>query len=115
MEDCSFSFTPESRPGAKNPPLLDKLCHGVDLTGISLADLQRKARIDLSYVVDAFRRMKDKEQFFLKNKFFDLLTGQRHIRQMILDGHSAQEIEATWKEDTARFREQRRKYLIYPE
>lgn len=115
MEDCSFSFTPESRPGAKNPPLLDKLCHGVDLTGISLADLQRKARIDLSYVVDAFRRMKDKEQFFLKNKFFDLLTGQRHIRQMILDGHSAQEIEATWKEDAARFREQRRKYLIYPE
>lgn len=115
MEDCSFSFTPESRPGAKNPPLLGKLCHGVDLTGVSLADLQRKARIDLSYVVDAFRRMKDKEQFFLKNKFFDLLTGQRHIRQMILDGHSAQEIEATWKEDAARFREQRRKYLIYPE
>lgn len=115
MEDCSFSFTPESRPGAKNPPLLGKLCHGVDLTGVSLADLQRKARIDLSYVVDAFRRMKDKENFFLKNKFFDLLTGQRHIRQMILDGHSAQEIEATWKEDAARFREQRRKYLIYPE
>ena len=115
MEDCSFSFTPESRPGAKNPPLLGKLCHGVDLTGVSVADLQRKARIDLSYVVDAFRRMKDKEQFFLKNKFFDLLTGQRHIRQMILDGHSAQEIEATWKEDAAHFREQRRKYLIYPE
>lgn len=115
MEDCSFSFTPESRPGAKNPPLLGKLCHGVDLTGVSVADLQRKARIDLSYVVDAFRRMKDKEQFFLKNKFFDLLTGQRHIRQMILDGYSAQEIEATWKEDAARFREQRRKYLIYSE
>lgn len=115
MQDCPFSFTPESRPGAKNPPLLDKLCHGVDLTGISLADLQRKSRIDLSYVVDAFRRMKDKEQFFLKNRFFDLLAGQRHIRQMILDGHSAQEIEATWKEDAARFREQRRKYLIYPE
>ncbi len=115
MQGCTYSFVPESRPGAKKPPLLGEQCNGVDLTGISLSQLQKLSRIDLSYVVDAYRRMKDKEQFFLKNKFFDLLTGQRNIRQMILDGHSAQEIEATWKEDTARFREQRRKYLIYPE
>ncbi|MBR5480863.1 MAG: DUF1343 domain-containing protein [Bacteroidaceae bacterium] len=115
MQGCTYSFVPESRPGAKKPPLLGEQCNGVDLTGISLFQLQKLSRIDLSYVVDAYRRMKDKEQFFLKNKFFDLLTGQRNIRQMILDGHSAQEIEATWKEDTARFREQRRKYLIYPE
>ena len=115
MQGCTYSFVPESRPGAKKPPLLGEQCNGVDLTGVSLSQLQKLSRIDLSYVVDAYRRMKDKEQFFLKNKFFDLLTGQRNIRQMILDGHSAQEIEATWKEDTARFREQRRKYLIYPE
>ena len=115
MQGCTYSFVPESRPGAKKPPLLGEQCNGVDLTGISLSQLQKLSRIDLRYVVDSYRRMKDKEQFFLKNKFFDLLTGQRNIRQMILDGHSAQEIEATWKEDTARFREQRRKYLIYPE
>lgn len=115
MKGCTFSFTPESRPGAKNPPLLGQKCNGVDLTGISIAELQKKAKVDLSYIVDAFQRMDDKENFFLKNRFFDLLTGQRRIREMILSGHSAQQIEATWQEDAKRFRTQRQKYLIYPE
>ena len=115
MQRCTYSFVPESRPGAKKPPLLGEQCNGVDLTGISLSQLQKLSRIDLSYVVDAYRRMKDKESFFLKNRFFDLLTGQRRIREMIVAGHSAAQIEATWKEDVARFRVQRKKYLIYPE
>ena len=115
MQGCTYSFVPESRPGAKKPPLLGEQCNGVDLTGISLSQLQKLSRIDLSYVVDAYRRMKDKESFFLKNRFFDLLTGQRRIREMIVAGHSAAQIEATWKEDVARFRVQRKKYLIYPE
>ncbi len=115
MQGCTYSFVPESRPGAKKPPLLGEQCNGVDLTGISLSQLQKLSRIDLSYVVDAYRRMEDKESFFLKNRFFDLLTGQRRIREMIVAGHSAAQIEATWKEDVARFRVQRKKYLIYPE
>lgn len=115
MKGCDYTFTPESRPGAKNPPLLGEHCHGVNLTTISIAELQSLAKIDLSYVVDAFQRMEEKESFFLKNKFFDLLTGQRRIREMILAGHSAKEIEATWAEDVQCFREQRKKYLIYPE
>ncbi|MDE6271133.1 MAG: DUF1343 domain-containing protein, partial [Muribaculaceae bacterium] len=35
MKGRDFEFTPRSVPGAKNPPQLDNLCHGVDLRGVS--------------------------------------------------------------------------------
>lgn len=110
-----YTFTPESRPGAKNPPQLNKKCHGVDLTTIPLTDLQQLSKVDMSFVVDAYQRMENKTDFFQKNNFFDKLTGQHRIREMVLAGHSAAEIEATWKEDVTRFKAQRKKYLIYPE
>ena len=50
-----------------------------------------------------------------EGRFFDLLTGQTRIREMIASGASAAEIEASWKDDVERFRQQRKKYLIYPE
>ncbi len=34
MKGRTFEFTPRSVPGAKNPPQLDRLCHGVDLRGL---------------------------------------------------------------------------------
>ncbi len=87
----------------------------MNLTTIPLSELQKLSKIELSYVVDAYQRMENKADFFLKNNFFDKLSGQRRIREMILAGHSAAEIEATWKEDVIRFKAQRKKYLIYPE
>ena len=111
-----FSFTPESRPGAKNPTQLGEECHGVDLRALDMGELQQLKRIDLSYVVDAYMRYPQKEDFFQREgRFFDLLTGQTRIREMIASGASAAEIEASWKDDVERFRQQRRKYLIYPE
>lgn len=114
-ENCPYTFTPESRTGAKRPPHIGEECHGVDLTRLSVGYLQKLGKIDLSYVVDAYRRMKNKDDFFLRNGFFDKLTGRRDIRRMIVDGYSAAQIEATWKGDVEQFRKQRKKYLIYPE
>lgn len=111
MTGYEFSFTPRSVPGAKNPPQLDKLCYGVDLSG--LTDEQIKAEgINLEYVIDAYNNLKldDKEMF---RKFFELLIGQGYVREMIVEGKSAAEIEAMWAEDVAKFKEQRAPYLIY--
>ena len=111
-----FTFTPESRPGAKNPTQLGNKCYGVDLRALDMGELQQLKRIDLSYLVDAYMRFPQKEEFFQRGgDFFDKLMGQTRIREMIKAGTSAIEIEATWKEDVKRFRQQRKKYLIYPE
>lgn len=115
MKGCSFSFTPQSRPGAKNPPLLGKKCYGRDLRNIDHEEVIAGG-IDLSYVIDAYRNagMKTlKPKFF--TSFFNLLIGDRHTRRMIEQGASAEEIKARWTDDIKRFRAQRKPYLIYPE
>ena len=111
--DChDFSFTPRSVPGAKNPPLLDELCYGVDLRTVGEEEAIAKG-FSLEYVIDAYRHTNLGENFF--TKFFEKLTGREYIRQMIIDGHSNEEIRATWADEVAKFREQRRPYLLYAE
>ena len=112
MTGYKFSFTPQSVAGAKNPPQLGVLCHGVDLHKMS----EKKAiaqGINLEYVIDAYRSLNQGEKFF--KRFFDLLMGKSEIKQMIMDGKSAAEIKASWAGDVARFREQRKPYLLYEE
>jgi len=116
MSGCSFEFVPRSRPGAKNPPLLGKRCHGVDLRGIS-DDKAIAQGVNLEYVIDAYRNLNGKtgvgDKFF--TSFFEKLIGRGDIRAMIEQGRSAAEIKATWADDVARFKEQRRPYLLYEE
>ena len=112
MKNRDFEFTPRSVPGAKNPPLLDQLCHCVDLSSISDEDAIAQG-INLEYLIDAYNDLGMGDKFF--TKFFELLVGRGDIREMIERGMSADEIKATWADDVKRFREQRRPYLLYNE
>lgn len=112
MKNRTFEFTPRSVAGAKNPPLLDQLCHGVDLSSISDEEAIAQG-INLEYVIDAYNDLNIGDKFF--TKFFELLAGRGDIREMIENGMSADEIKATWADDVKRFREQRRPYLLYKE
>lgn len=112
MKGYSFEFTPTSRPGAKTPPQLDKLCHGVDLHQLNAEDVIAQG-MNLEYVIDAYRNLNIGEKFF--TPFFDKLAGRTYIREMIMAGKTAGEIRACWQDDVKRFKEQRRPYLLYPE
>ena len=112
MKGYVFSFTPTSRPGAKTPPQMDKLCHGVDLHNLDAEDVIAKG-MNLEYVIDAYRNLKIGDKFF--TPFFDKLAGQTYIREMIMAGKSADEIRACWQDDVAKFKAQRQPYLLYPE
>lgn len=112
MKNRDFEFTPRSVPGAKNPPQLDNLCHGVDLRGID-EEAAIAQGINLEYLIDAYRDLNMGDDFF--RSFFEKLIGRGDIRQMIENGASADEIKATWADDVARFKVQRAPYLIYPE
>lgn len=113
MLGYSFEFTPRSREGAKNPPQLDKLCHGVDLRTVPSDDEINAAGINLEYVIDAYRNLNLDDHFF--RSFFELLIGRDYVRKMIKNGASAAEIKACWKEDVEKFKVQRKPYLLYDE
>lgn len=113
MLGYDFEFTPRSREGAKNPPQLDRVCHGVDLRTIPTDDEINEAGINLEYVIDAYRNLNLDDHFF--RSFFELLIGRDYVRKMIKNGASAAEIKACWKEDVEKFKVQRKPYLLYDE
>lgn len=113
MKGYKFSFTPKSIPGAKFPPQLNRECYGVDLRREPSVEEINKAGINLEYVIDAYTNLNLDDHFF--RSFFELLSGQGYIRKMIKEGKSAAEIKAMWAGDVAKFKEQRRPYLLYPE
>jgi uncharacterized protein YbbC (DUF1343 family) len=112
MKGYSFSFTPRSVDGAKNPPQLNRLCYGVDLTNLSNEEIIAKG-INLEYVIDAYNNLNMDDYFF--RSFFEKLIGDGNIRKMIKAGKSADEIKATWADDVEKFKKQRKPYLLYAE
>ncbi len=113
MKGYDFKFTPRSIPGAKTPPQLNRECYGVDLTKQPSIEEINKKGINLEYVIDAYRNL-NLDDFFFRS-FFELLTGRDYVRKMIKAGKSADEIKAMWAGDVAKFKEQRKPYLLYPE
>ena len=112
MKGYSFAFTPKSIPGAKNPPQLNRLCHGVDLRNMPDEEILEKG-LDLSYIIDAYNNLNLDDHFFCS--FFEKLIGVSYVRKMIMEGKSANEIKAVWKDDVEKFKVQRKPYLLYPE
>ena len=108
-----FSFTPRSNAGAKNPPLKDKLCHGVDLRTSPSDERIWEREVDLGYVIDCYRQLNLGEKFF--TPMFDRLIGTDYVRQMILQGAGADRIKARWADDVERFKQTRKPYLLYEE
>lgn len=109
-----FSFTPRSVEGAKNPPHLDKTCYGFDLRKPHVL-FQSDAKINLDFLITMYNLYPEKDKFFLKNGFFDLLAGTDKLRLDIVAGKSSEEIYQGWKKDEEAFMKTRSKYLLYPD
>lgn len=111
MPDKGFSFTPESVPGAKNPPFLGKKCFGTDLSDALKNNVVPSSEINLGWVIQAYNDYPDKSKFF--TTYFDVLAGGPTLREQIEKGMTSAEIRATWKEGLTEFEKIRKKYLIY--
>ena len=55
----------------------------------------------------------NKEDFFRKDGFFRLLTGDVEIRKMIENNFSAHEIWLSFQPEVKQFKTLRKKYLLY--
>ena len=114
MEDRGFSFTPRSIPGARHPRYQDQLCYGMDLRNKPLQEIW-DGQVNLDYLIDAYNHYPADSAFFMKSKHFEQQIGVAYAREMVMAGASANEISACWAEDVARFKNQRRQYLLYAE
>jgi uncharacterized protein YbbC (DUF1343 family) len=111
LPDRGFSFTPESIPGATNPVHLGKKCFGTDLRNAIKDGIVPSQRLNLDWVMGAYRDYPEKEKFF--TKYFDVLAGGPTLRTQIQKGMSAKQIRATWKDGLEKYGKMRKKYLLY--
>jgi uncharacterized protein YbbC (DUF1343 family) len=111
LPDRGFSFTPQSVPGAKNPPLLGIKCYGADLRDAMVKKLVPKPALNLDWIISAYNDFPEKDKFF--TPYFDVLAGGPVLREQIQKGMSARQIRESWKEGLERFSAVRKKYLLY--
>ncbi len=114
MQSGDYRFTPRAIPGvSENPPFKGLECRGYLLHDIAAENLNNPGRLNLSYLLTAYRNCVDQSSFFLKNNFFDKLAGTDQLRKQLVVGASEEEIRASWEPDLEKFRHIREQYLLY--
>ncbi|RKD92202.1 exo-beta-N-acetylmuramidase NamZ family protein [Mangrovibacterium diazotrophicum] len=109
-----FSYVPKSIPVlALHPKFEGDTCYGYDLSGVALSQLQEIRQLEIKYVIDFYNKCDDKENFFIS--FFDTLAGTDQLRKQIIEGQSEEQIRASWQQDLDKYKQMRKKYLLYDE
>ena len=102
-----FVYTPQPNFGSKNPKHRGQQLHGRDLrTG------DRPHRIELSYLIEAYRQYGSEGDFF-KDKSFTAHAGTEQLRRQLETGVSEADIRASWEENLREFKNLRAQYLLY--
>ena len=118
-----YSFTPNPNEGAKHSKHFGEKCYGWDLSGTPAEVLKKvDGRIQLKWIMEAYRLFPEKDKFFIMPKsgdmtksFFDKLAGNNDLWQQIRDKQTEEEIRRSWQPDLDRFKQIRKKYLLYPD
>ena len=105
-ENYTFTFTPESMSGAKNPKHINSKCYGIDLR-----NNPRLSSINLKWIIEAYKNSEDKNSFF--GKSFDKLAGTYDLKKQIIKGENEIQIKKSWKNGIEKFNKIRAKYLLY--
>ncbi|MFL2571047.1 MAG: exo-beta-N-acetylmuramidase NamZ domain-containing protein [Parvicellaceae bacterium] len=109
----TFSFTPKPFPGAKKPKHNGIKCNGFKLLNYGDSVFKYQQKFTLDWLITMRNASNNKEDFFRKDGFFRLLTGDVEIRKMIENNFSAHEIWLSFQPEVKQFKTLREKYLLY--
>ena len=71
--------------------------------------------LDIEVLLSAYAQFKEQGiTFFTRPDFFDKLAGTDSLRQAIIAGKTSKQIQASWAEGLATFKQLRAPYLLYP-
>jgi len=116
----SFSFIPKSIKGMAETPLhQNEECYGLDLRNYDFSNIQENKTLNLKWLIELYQAYPDKEDFFnqkLSKQMgnLDRLAGVSALKEQIIAGKSEQEIRASWEPGLSKYKQMRKKYLLYP-
>jgi uncharacterized protein YbbC (DUF1343 family) len=105
------SFVPKNTVGAVNPPFVNEVCFGFDLTNNNDISDSFNEGIQLDIIINAYNNFPNKELFF--NSFFKKLAGNDVLQAQIKQGYTSKQIKASWQNELDNFKQVRKKYLLY--
>jgi hypothetical protein len=98
-------------PGFADHPVNEgKTCYGEDLRNISPIP-----RFTLSYFIGFYKKFPLEKDFLTRERWMNLLAGKDQVLRLIREGKTEEEIVSSWQSDLNRYREIRKKYLLYPD
>lgn len=106
-----FCFTPQSNRISKHPKYEGIRCCGIDLSEDSYLK-NHPQKINLQWLIHFYRTLRVKN-FFDKN--FDYHSGNAQLKKDIIDGLDEEAIRKKWEKEVEKFKEIRKKYLLYAE
>lgn len=116
----SFSYTPTSIKGMSETPLFqDQVCYGLDLRNYDTSNFRKTKMLNLSWIIDLYNASPKKEDFFNSKLSKEMgtiekLVGVDTFRQQLIEGKSEKEIRASWEPGLSKYKQMRKKYLLYP-
>ncbi len=111
VDYSATEFTPIEIPGtASQPKHQGTLCRGIRLSVVD-RDAVQPVHLGIS-VLAAFKRSHPTETV-LRHRRFDILSGNRSVRQQLDRGTHPDEICRSWTEELQSFGRVRAKYLLY--
>lgn len=109
-----YAFTPKPNAGSKSSKCFYQVCYGWNLNDSKEKVLKNiDGKIQLSYLLKAYKLFPGKDSFFLKNNFFNKLAGNDVLMKQIKSGLTEKQIRQSWKPGLTSFMAIRKKYLLY--
>ena len=101
-----FNFIPQKNSGSKYPKYENTICYGKNLE-----NLKRQNKLNLSFLINAYKDSSNKSEFF--NSYFIKLAGTEDLKNQIITGLSENKIIESWQVKLDAYKEKRKKYLLY--
>jgi uncharacterized protein YbbC (DUF1343 family) len=109
-----FHFTPQPNAGAKSSKCFGQICYGWNLSGTNEEVLKKiDNKIQLKYLINAYKLFPGKDTFFLKTNFINKLAGNDLLMQQIKTKKTEAVIRKSWQPALDKFKKTRKKYLLY--
>ena len=112
FNDTSFCFIPLPTEISKDPKYVNQRCYGLDLRKSDYI-FEHPYRLELRWLQRMYKDLGKKGDFFEIN--FNYHAGNSELQEQIKSGMSEEEIRKSWEPDLIKFKEMRKKYLLYPD
>jgi uncharacterized protein YbbC (DUF1343 family) len=111
LQKSNYLFTPQSMTGARDPKYKGMVCYGFNLVNFGAEYMKVYGKIYLFWLMGTFENTPEKATFFDEN--FNYHAGNSTLQKQIKDGITEDAIHKSWAEGIKKFKQTRKKYLLY--